>query len=356
MGRFRHLISIVILLVLTTVGLRFLFEYIFALPAAASAEATPIDNLFNGHYWMIAFLFALIMVLMLYSIFVFRREDDDETDGPHVHGNTKLEIGWTIVPLFAVIGFGFWGAVALNEITSPKEGEMTVNVVGKQWIWNFSYPEQENIGSGELVLPVNRTAVLKMNAEDVIHSFWVPEFRVKQDLVPGRETTLRITPTEVGSYKLRCAEICGLNHTQMEADVRVVSTEEFQAWVDDKLDAPAFADMTPEERGAYWASAEGFGCVACHSLDGNPGVGPTWQGLYGRLEQMTDGTSITVDDAYLVNSIHDPNSQIVAGFNPNIMPQNYTDQFATREQEVEAAEAIDLDITADIIAFIKTLQ
>ncbi len=356
MGRFRHLINIIILLALSTVGLRFSFEYIFALPAAASAEALPIDNLFNAHYWMIAFLFSLIMVLMLYSVFVFRRKDGDETDGPHVHGNTKLEIGWTIIPTFVVIGFGVWGAVTLNDITRPKEGEMTVNVVGKQWIWSFGYPEQDDIQSGELVLPVDRTIVLKMNAEDVIHSFWVPEFRVKQDLVPGRETTLRITPTETGMYKLRCAEICGLNHTQMQADVRVVDAAGFQAWVDEKSAAPAFAEMTPEERGAYWASAEGFGCIACHSVDGAPGVGPTWQGLYLRQEQMTDGSTVTADDAYITNSIYDPNSQIVAGFNPNIMPQNYQEQFTAREQEIEAAESIDLDIAADIIAYIKTLQ
>lgn len=356
MGRFKHFINVIILLILTTVGLRLLFDVILALPAAASAEALPIDNLFNGHYWMIAFLFALIMVMMLYSIFVFRRADGDETDGPHVHGNTKLEIGWTVVPLFVVLGFGVWGAVALNDITRPKEGEMTINVTGRQWIWSFDYPEQDGIASAELVLPVNRTAVLKMNAEDVIHSFWVPEFRVKQDLVPGRETTLRVTPTEVGTYQLICAEICGLNHTQMVTDVQVVSAEEFQAWVDEKSAAPAFADMTPEERGAYWASAEGFGCVACHTLDGNPGVGPTWQGLYLSEEQLTDGTTVTVDDDYLVTSIFDPNQDIVAGFNPNIMPQNYLDLFTAREEEIGVAEGIDLDIAADIIEFIKTLE
>lgn len=356
MGRFRHLINIILLLVLSTLGLRFLIEYIFALPVAASAEARPIDNLFNGHFWMIAFLFSLIMVLMLYAIFVFRRQDGDETDGPHIHGNRNLEITWTIIPTFVVIGFGIWGAVTLNEITRPKEGEMTVDVVGKQWIWSFTYPEQDNIGSGELVLPVNRTTVLKMNAEDVIHSFWVPEFRVKQDLVPGRETTLRITPTEVGSYKLRCAEICGLNHTLMEADVRVVDAAGFQAWVDEKQAVPAFADLTAEERGAFWASAEGFGCVACHSADGSPGVGPTWQGLYQHEVPLADGSTVIADDDYITTSIHDPNSQVVGGFNPNIMPQNYLEQFAAREQEVEAAEAIDLDITADIIAYIKTLQ
>ncbi len=205
-------------------------------------------------------------------------------------------------------------------------------------------------------MPVDRTTVLKMNAEDVIHSFWVPEFRVKQDLVPDRETTLRITPTEIGTYKLRCAEICGLNHTQMEADVRVVDAAGFQAWVDAESAAPDFAAMAPEERGAFWAGAKGFGCVACHTTDGTPGVGPTWQGLYLREEQLTDGSAVTADDAYIIQSIHEPNAQIVEGFNPNIMPQNYTEQFAATEQEIEAAEAIDLDITADLIAYIKTLQ
>jgi cytochrome c oxidase subunit 2 len=356
MGRLRHVFIIAILVAISTLGLRWLFSIILALPRASSAEAGPIDALFNGHYWMIAFLFSLIMVIMLYSVFVFRRQDGDETDGPHIHGNTRLEIGWTIVPTVVVLAFGFWGAVALNEITSPKPNEMTVNVTGKQWVWSFAYPEQGDFASSELVLPVDRTIVLKMNAEDVLHSFWVPEFRVKQDLVPGRETTLRITPTEAGEFALRCAEICGLNHTQMVATVRVLDTAGFQAWVDEKSAAPAFAEMTPEERGAFWHSAEGFGCIACHSLDGAPGVGPTWQGLYGREEALTDGSTVVVDDEYIINSILDPNSQITAGFNPNLMPQNYGDQIAAREQEIQAAEGVDIDITADLIAFIKTLE
>jgi len=356
MGRFKHFLNVIILVIISTIGLRLLFDVILALPMAASAEAGPIDFLFNGHFWLISFLFSLIMVLMIYSAFVFRREDDDDTDGPHIHGNTKLEITWTVVPLFVVLGFGVWGAFALHEITRPKDGEMVVNVTGKQWIWNFSYPEQEGFASADLVLPVNQTAVLKMNAEDVIHSFWVPEFRVKQDLVPGRETTLRITPTEIGNYRLRCAEICGLNHTLMEADVKVVSADDFQAWVKEKTSGPAFADMTPEERGAYWASAEGFGCVACHTNDGTPGVGPTWQGLYSHDVVLTDGTTVPADDDYIRNSILDPNSQVVSGFNPGLMPQTYNDTFTTRQQEVKAAEGIDLDIAADIIAYIKSLQ
>jgi cytochrome c oxidase subunit 2 len=305
---------------------------------------------------MIAFLFALIMVFMIYSVFVFRRKDGDETDGPHTHGNTALEIGWTIVPTFIVVGFGVWGAVTLNDITSPKPGEMTVQATGKQWVWSFSYPEQNGIGSAELVLPVNRTIVMEMEAVDVLHSFWVPEFRVKQDLVPGRKTNLRFTPTETGEYALRCAEICGLNHTQMVATVRVLDEAGFQAWVDEKSAQPLFSEMTPEERGAYWHSAEGFGCVACHSVDGAPGVGPTWQGLYLREEQMADGTTVVADEAYIRNAILNPNAQIVQGYNPNIMPQNYVDQFVVKQDEIATSEGVEIDIVEDLIAYIKTLS
>jgi cytochrome c oxidase subunit 2 len=114
--------------------------------------------------------------------------------------------------------------------------------------------------------------------------------------------------------------------------------------------------LTPEQRGEYWASAEGFGCIACHSLDGNPGVGPTWLGLYGREETMTDGTTIVADDEYIRNSILNPNAQIVEGYNPNIMPQNYGEQFAARQDEIATAEGVEIDIVADLIAYIQTLS
>jgi cytochrome c oxidase subunit 2 len=356
MARAKHFIFVVLLVIAATLGLRFLFTFILALPVAASAEAVPIDTLFNAHFWMIAFLFSLIMVFMIYSVFVFRRKADDETDAAYVHGNTALEIGWTVVPTLVVIGFGLWGAAMLNDLIAPKPNEMIVNVTGQQWSWSFAYPEQDDIGSGELVLPVNRPVLLQMEAEDVLHSFWVPEFRVKQDLVPGRVTNLRITPTMPGEYKVRCAEMCGLQHSTMLATVRVVSQEEFDAWVEEKLAVPLFGEMTPEERGAYWHSAEGFACAGCHSLDGTAGAGPTWQGLYGREEQLTDGTTVTADDEYIRTSIIDPNHQIVAGFNPNVMPQNYEQLFAAREAEIAAAEGVEIDIIADIIAFIQTLE
>lgn len=356
MGRIRHFLIVGILVITSTVALRYLFTFLFALPAAASREAGPIDVLFDGHFWMIAFLFSLIMVIMLYAVFVFRRKPDDDTDGPHIHGSTGLEIGWTIIPTFVVIGFGVWGAVVLNDITRPDPSEMVIEVTGRQWVWSFQYPEQGDFPSAELVLPVDQPVLLRMNSEDVLHSFWVPEFRVKQDLVPGRETLLRITPTEEGSYKVRCAEICGQAHTQMLADVRVVDEAEFTAWVEEKSAAPLFGEMTPEERGEFWFGAEGFGCIGCHSLDGSPGVGPTWQGLYLREEQLTDGSTVVADEEYITSSILHPNEQIVAGYNPNIMPQNYAEQFAAREAEIQASEGVEIDIVADLIAFIKTLE
>ncbi len=338
-------------------GIPGVFRGILALPLAASAEAGQIDFLAGAHFWMISFLFSLIMVIMLYSAFVFRRRTDDDDDGPHVHGNTVLEVGWTIVPTFIVIGFGIWGAVMLNDITAPKANEMTVEVTGRQWSWSFNYPEQGDIPSAELVLPVGQPVKLEMNAEDVLHSFWVPEFRVKQDLVPGRTTTLRFTPTVEGEYVVRCAEICGLDHTNMLAPVQVLSQEAFDAWVEERSNVPVFSELSPEELGELmWGAEYGFGCSGCHSIDGSPGAGPTWLGIYGREEPLTDGSVIVVDDAYIEESIYDPNAKVVEGFQPNIMPQNYEELFAQREAEILANEGVEVDLAGALIAFMRTLQ
>lgn len=370
MGKAKHFITVAVLVVLATFGLRLIFGLMFQLPytaelsiaqvmgfqmpSPASAEAVPIDGMFNAHYWMISFLFALIMVMVLYAAFVFRRRPGDTEDGPHVHSNTMLEVGWTIVPIIVVIGFGIYGAVVLNEIDSPNDGEMVVQVMSQQWAWRFSYPEQEDVTSAQLVLPVNQPVVLEMSSEDVIHSFWVPEFRVKKDLVPGQTTTLRITPTQTGEFKLRCAEICGTEHANMLADVRVVSQDEFAQFIEESKFR--FADLTPEERGELWFSNAYYGCEACHSLDGTPGVGPTWQGLYLREERMTNGELVVADEDYIRESILEPNALIVEGYPAGVMPQNYGDRFAAQEADILAGEGVEIDIIEDLIAFIRTLD
>lgn len=354
----RHYIVVAALVLVVSVLLYFLLTLLYKLPTAASQEAVTIDNMFDVYFGLIAFMFSLIMVIMLYAVFAFRRKAGDTTDAPHIHGNTRLEITWTVVPIFIVLGLSAWGASTLGELTKTSQDDMQVRVIGQQWSWSFEYPEYENIASGELVLPAGQPVLLKMRSRDVIHSFWVPEFRVKQDLLPGRDTELRFTPTEPGNYALRCAEICGLSHTDMVADVRVVSQGEFDAWVNERLAAPVFAELSPEERGQIWYSADGgFACLGCHTIDGAPGVGPTWLGLYGRQETMEDGTTVTVDDAYIRQSILEPNAQIVAGFPANVMSaQDYETLFDNRQAEILASEGIEIDIIDDLIAYIKTLQ
>ena len=350
MGKFKHGISVAVLTLISAVGLYFLFDWMFTRPKAASAQAGPIDTLFQSHFIAMAILFALIMVIMLYAVVVFRRRPDDEEDGPHIHGNTGLEIAWTIIPTIIVVGFGIYGTIVLGNITSEQENEMVVSVIGEQWAWSFEYPEQD-VKSNRLVLPIDQPILLELESKDVLHSFWVPEFRVKQDLVPGSIKPLRITPTELGSYRLGCAEICGAGHAGMLADVEVVSQADFEQFLIDS--SFRYSDLTPEERGEQFYIERG--CAGCHSIDGSSGVGPTWQGIYLREELLDDGTTVIADDEYIRSSILNPNAQIVSGFNAGLMLQTYEQDFAALQAEILASEGAELDIIADLIAYMQTL-
>jgi cytochrome c oxidase subunit 2 len=295
--------------------------------------------MFRAQIYVIAFFFSLVVVLMLYSVFVFRRKGDDDSDGPHITGNVPLEITWTIVPLLIVLGFGTWGASQLNEITAGVPDELVVEITGFQFGWRFDYPEY-SVTSTDLYMPVNRQVLLKLTSTDVIHSFWVPEFRIKQDAVPGMWTDLRVTASETGDYRVRCAEMCGYAHSAMYAPVVVVEPEEFDAWLEGQVvEVEAPEDMTPAERGA--AVVANQGCGSCHSLDGSEPVGPTWLGLFGSERLLEDGSTVVADEIYLRNSILSPASQGVADF-PLIMP-------------VYEGVLSDEDVDA-IIEYIKTLS
>jgi cytochrome c oxidase subunit 2 len=318
------------------------------LPIAAARQAEPIDALFDLEFKVIAFLFSLIIVLMGYSMIVFRRKRGDLEDASHVEGNQKLEIVWTVAPLATVLFFAYLGGQGLAETLRVDPYPVQVNVIGQKWSWSFEYPlsqrDAETLGvpavvSDKLYLPVDKQAMLNLRSLDIIHSFWVPEFRVKQDALPGgREfiRTLRVNPSVTGTYALRCAELCGLQHTTMVADVVVMSQEEYDAWY--KAEIARLSDPVAIGEAVYKAK-----CIACHSLDGTPGVGPTWQGIFGRTEQLTDGTSVTIDEGYILKSILDPNAQIVQGFAPGLMPQTY------------AQELSELQLSG-IIEFMKTLR
>jgi len=335
----KHLIIVAILVAMVTVAVGALLESIQLLPVAASAQAAPIDTLFGLHFKVIAFLFALIIVFIVYFLIVFRRKPGETGDGKHIEGHTGIEILWTIAPLVVVLYFSYLGAQALAETRRVDPQALEVKVIGQQWTWRFEYPEA-GVTSTMLNLPQNRQVLLKLTSTDVIHSFWVPEFRVKQDAVPGENMIkeLRITPTKLGEYKVRCAEMCGQQHAYMENPVVVMQAAEFEAWLEQEARA---IPTDPVARGQKWSQQ--FGCLACHSLDGKVLVGPSWKGIYGKREDLADGTSVTVDDAYIIESIKEPNKKITKGFQPNLMPAAL------------GAQLTDAQIQ-DIIEYIKSIK
>jgi cytochrome c oxidase subunit 2 len=328
------------------------------LPAAASLQAKDvsntawiefqtIDGLFNIHWILISFFFSLIVIFILWSILrswlKFGINPSDDGNGEFLEGNMRLEVFWTIAPTVIVIALAVMGATTLANVERRDPNPVEINVIAAQWSWQFVYPDANNATSVDLYVPVNQQVVLSMRSEDVIHSFWVPEFRVKQDVLPADSFTsdyvrkIRFTPTETGTYKLRCAELCGQQHYAMLATVVVVSEDEYVAWIAEQA---AGCELSDAECGERWVTD--FGCVACHSFDGSVIVGPTWQGLAGSTVSLADGTSVVADGDYLISSILDPNLQIHDGFQPNVMPANFGERLS--EEQI-----------AQIVAFIQSL-
>jgi cytochrome c oxidase subunit 2 len=336
----RHFVIVGILVIITAVLIYIGLDSAGLMPVEASAQATDIDWMWNLELIAMSFLFALIVVPLVYSLVVFRRRKGDTTDAEHMEGNTKLEIAWTIIPLFGVVAFAYLGAVNLAETRRVDPDAMIVKVKGIQWSWSFEYPAVNGVSviSDELHLPKGKQVLLRMTSSDVIHSFWVPEFRVKQDLVPGRITELRITPIRAGNYKVRCAELCGTSHAYMEKPVVVSSPADFDTWMAEQTKLAEQAAATPEGHGQLLVSANG--CAACHSTNGASGIGPTWFGLFGSQVKLTDGSVVTADEAYLTESIKAPQAKIVAGFETQLMPN-----YGFPDEDI-----------ADIVAYIKTIK
>jgi len=205
---------------------------------AASAEAGEIDTLLDVMIVLSSFVFAIVIVMLAYSVWRYRAKPGDESDGAPIHGNTKLEIAWTTIPTIIVLFAVGYGWVVLNDIEEPAAAsdQLQVNVTAQQFAWRFDYPE-EGVTSTELHVPVDRQLDLHLTALDVIHSFWVPEWRIKRDLVPagpgGQEidNTVLVTPDRLGTYSVVCTELCGLGHSTMRAPVIVESEDDFDQWV-----------------------------------------------------------------------------------------------------------------------------
>ncbi|HVN55646.1 MAG TPA: cytochrome c oxidase subunit II [Anaerolineaceae bacterium] len=311
------------------------------LPVEASLQAVPIDWFFHFHFAAIAFLFSLIFVFMVYSMIAFRRRPGETGDGRHISGNTRLELTWTIIPLITVLAVATIGAQNLAETRQIDPQAMVVNVTGGQWFWSFEYPGT-GVTSSTLYLPVNKQILFRLTSKDVIHSFWVPEFRIKQDALPGANLVreLRLTPDQTGKFKVRCAEMCGVSHAYMESLVVVVSQTEFSAWLQQQQ---AAASKDPVARGQVLATVNG--CLSCHSTDGTIKIGPSFKGLYGSQVILSDGSTRTADENYIKTSIIDPRFQIVKGFESkaNVMPTDFGKKL--NDQQIQ-----------DLVEFIRSLR
>jgi cytochrome c oxidase subunit II len=197
----------------------------------ASTAAPKIDTLLDVMIVLSSFVFSIVMVMLGYSVWRWRARPGDESDGAPIHGNTRLEIAWTVIPTVIVLFGAIYSWVVLADIEAREDDRMVVDVYGQQFEWHFNYPE-EGVTSRELHVPVDRQVEFRLHALDVIHSFWVPEWRIKKDAVPGITTRIFVTPDKTGNYTLICTELCGIGHSTMRAPVVVEDSQNaFTQWV-----------------------------------------------------------------------------------------------------------------------------
>jgi cytochrome c oxidase subunit II len=306
-----------------------LFKDFEFFPEAASTLAWEIDAIYLFAVALTVFFTALIFAVMVLFIVRYRRKSDDEVPAP-IHGSVPLEIFWSVVPFIITMVLFGWGAYVFFKIVRPPANAMDVYVVGKQWMWKIQHPEGKR-EINELHVPVNQPVRLIMTSEDVLHSFYIPAFRIKRDTVPGRYATLWFEADKIGEYHLFCAEFCGNEHSRMIGRVVVMSPDDYDAWLQTER------GETPAEAGERLFSE--LRCEGCH-MNGD-GTAPSLDGLYGSQVLLTDGARVTADESYIRESILDPSHRVVSGFRP-AMP---TFQGQVTEEQV-----------LELIAYIKTLR
>ncbi len=288
------------------------------LPPQASSLALQVDLLYGFLVAVTAFFSILIAAAVIGFSIKYRRRPGSEPT-PHIHGSTALEVAWSIIPFGITMIMFFWGAHLFVTLKRPPDDALQVNVVGKQWMWKLQHLEGRR-EINELHVPVGRPVKLTLTSEDVIHSFYVPAFRIKQDAVPGRYTTVWFEATRVGSYHLFCAEYCGTVHSGMIGKVVVMEPADYQEWLAGDTGVGVVAASTGT--GSVASTGESLfgqlGCVTCHRGESGT-LGPSLAGLAGKSVKLQDGATVTADDDYLRESILTPQAKIVAGFTP-VMP------------------------------------
>ncbi|MBI4675906.1 MAG: cytochrome c oxidase subunit II [Chloroflexi bacterium] len=295
----------------------------FPFPIQAAQEAVFSDESFRVLLVLGMPVFTFVVAVLAYSLWKFRARGDTLEEGAPIRGNSWVSGVWLAVTGgLCVLVIVHPGLTGLAKFAGNPQAQLVVKVTGKQWAWDVEYPAQGIVHASELVLPEGQRVEFQVTSSDVLHSFWIPAFRNKIDAVPGTVTRMYVTPNKIGSFeqdynlRVQCAEICGAGHAIMSMPVRIVSAQDFQTWV--QTQAPP---TDPVKRGELLAKSQG--CTACHSTDGSPGVGPTWKGLFGEQETLADGTVVTVDEAYVRESIGNPSAKIVKGYNDGLMPKNF---------------------------------
>ncbi len=284
----------------------------FWLPESASTLSPELDALFYFVYWLSVAIFLAVTFAVIYFAVEYRRRDENEVP-PIVHENKALEAAWIVIPTILVLIVFTWGFRSYLKLNTPPPNSYEINVTAKQWLWEFTYPNGKT-STGEMHVPVDRPIRVVMNSTDVLHSFFVPAFRVKQDIIPNRYTSVWFEATDVGEHDIFCTEYCGTQHSGMLGKVIVESASAFNTWVN----TSDSENMTPVEYGAVLYQQQT--CVACHSLDGSRKVGPSFLGLFGRQVSFTDGTSAVADENYILESIVNPAAKIVDTYPPGMPP------------------------------------
>jgi cytochrome c oxidase subunit II len=278
-------------------------------PEQASTMAPRVDALL---YFLLA-VSAFFITLIFLAIFVFavkyRRRAEDERPKP-IEGSVWLEVAWSAIPFGLTMVMFVWGASVFFDIYNPPQDALEISVVGRQWMWKAQHPEGQS-EINELHVPLGQPVTLMMTSEDVIHDFFLPAFRIKQDVIPGRYTRVWFEATKTGVYHLFCAEYCGTQHSGMIGRLVVLEPTEFQKWL-----SGGATGMSMVDQGA--SLFKRFGCEACHRA-GATSQGPALAGLFGKTVELQGGNTATADENYIRESILDPRAKIVSGYQP-IMP------------------------------------
>ncbi len=303
------------------------------MPPQATEVAQNVDTLYG--FLLVISLISCVLVIggLIYFAVKYRRHTENDKT-PYISHNATLEFLWSFIPFLLFMASFVWGWIVYHQLRTAPTDALEVMVRGQKWNWTFAYKNGRTSAS-EMFVPVGQNVRLIMGSSDVIHSFYIPAFRTKQDVVPGRYTSLWFNAEKEGDYQVFCAEYCGDQHSGMQAKIHVVSREKFEDW----LGNDPYKDLPLVEVGRKVYTSR---CVACHTLTDQKAVGPGWKGVFGRKEKLEGGSDITVDENYVRESILDPNAKVVLGFPRGVMP-TFAGQLS--EQEISGA-----------IEFIKSLK